>query len=189
MKTTQRILLALTVLSTSCLLFTTLEGSLMAQKPGGQPAGSPTPAPSSTGTAPGNNTDVAGGYIELTRSAIRINRQGIIYEAMDLTEQESKEFWPLYREYQNEVQKVNDKLVALTTDYLKTYGNLSDEQAQQMLKDFLKYQQARLDLQKKYVERFNKVLPARKVARYFQLENKMDAVINFDLAGAVPLAE
>lgn len=174
----------------------------MAQKPAQQPAGSPatipdnqpasspTPTPGSTGTTPGtNNTDVAGGYIELTRSAIRTDRQGIIYEAMDLTEQESKEFWPLYREYQNEVQKVNDKLVALTTDYLKTYGNLSDEQAQQMLKDFLKYQQARLDLQKKYVKRFNKVLPARKVARYFQLENKMDAVINFDLAGAVPLAE
>ena len=125
--------------------------------------------------------------IELTRAIIQTQRQAIVTAAMQLSGEESEAFWPLYREYREAMRKVDDRSVKLITDYSESFDTMSDEIAQEMLKEFLGIRQGELDVTRKYLKRFQKILPATKVARFFQLENKLDAVIDFELAAEVPL--
>ena len=125
--------------------------------------------------------------IELTRSVIQTQRQAIVTAAMQLSGDESESFWPLYREYREAMRKVDNRSVKLITDYSENLDIMSDEIAQEMLKEFIGIRQGELDVTRKYLKRFQKILPATKVARFFQLENKLDAVIDFELASEVPL--
>lgn len=125
--------------------------------------------------------------IELTRSIIQTQRQAIVTAAMQLTGDESQAFWPLYHEYRSAVRKVDDRTVALITGYSENFDTMTDELAQAMVKEFMAIRQAELDVTKKYLKRFQKILPASKVARFFQLENKLDTVIDYELASEIPL--
>ncbi len=128
-----------------------------------------------------------GDAIELTRSVVQVERKAVVAKAMELTQQESQAFWPVYNEYWNDLNKINDRKVKLIMDYAKNYGNISDAMAKDMLKEFFDIQSATLKLKKKYVRRFEKVLSPKKVFRYFQTENKLDALINIQLASEIPL--
>lgn len=169
-------LMLLTGMTTLFLSVATFSSSLKAQN--------------STGTTPsGGTTETTQGQIELTRTAIRARRADIVKQALPLTEAESQKFWPLYRQYQSQLTSVNDGLVKLLTDYAQNYDNLSNAQAGTLLDNYLKIQRQKLDLNQQYVRRFREILPAKKVTRLFQLENKMDAAITYDLAGTVPLVK
>lgn len=125
--------------------------------------------------------------IELTRSIIQTQRQAIVTAAMELSADESRSFWPLYHEYREAMRKVDDRSVTLITDYSEGFDTMTDEFAQDMIKEFLSIRQAELDVTRKYLKRFQKILSPNKVARFFQLENKLDAVIDFELASEIPL--
>jgi hypothetical protein len=125
--------------------------------------------------------------IELTRSIIQTQRQAIVTAAMELSSEESKSFWPLYHEYRDAMRRIDDRSVSLITDYSESFDTMTDEFAQDMIKEFLSIRQAELDVTRKYLKRFQKILPPNKVARFFQLENKLDAVIDFELASDIPL--
>lgn len=84
---------------------------------------------------------------------------------------------------------MGDRYVALLTGYAEKYGSLTDPDAEAMLKEFFAIQNEKQKTQAKYVNRFKKVLPATLVARFYQIENKLDAIVNYDLAGEVPLAQ
>ena len=127
--------------------------------------------------------------IELTRAIIQTERQALIAAAMELTDAEREPFWPLYRSYREEMNRVGDREVKLITDYAKNYDNLSEAQAEQMLDEFMAIQQAQLKVSKKYVKKFRKILPPKKVTLFYQLENKFDSVINYELAAEVPLVQ
>ena len=127
--------------------------------------------------------------MELSRSIIQTEKKAIVASNMLLSEQESEAFWPLYNDYQNELRKVGDRWAKLITDYAKNYETLSDDQAQSMLKDFFDVEEARLKLRKSYVKKFEKVLPQKKLTRYYQIENKLEAVIKYELAAAIPLVK
>ena len=127
--------------------------------------------------------------IELTRVVIQAQRQSILSQAMSLTEEESKRFWPLYRDYLVEVNKLVDRNVQLITSYADHYQNLSGETAVWILDEFISLERAEADLKAAWIPRFREVLPPKKVARFFQLENKMDAIIEYDLATSIPLIE
>jgi hypothetical protein len=107
--------------------------------------------------------------------------------AMDLDEKEARAFWPLYREYRLAMGKVGDRLVNVITTYAENYPDISDEMASKLLNEYLAIEKARTSVKSKYVPRFRKILPARKVARFFQVDNKLDAAINAELAEQVPL--
>jgi len=107
--------------------------------------------------------------------------------AEDLESYENELELSLYREYREQMNRVGDREVKLITDYANSYGNLSDEQAEQMLDEFMAIQQAELKLRKQYVKKFRKILPSKKVTLFFQLENKLDSVIDYELAAEVPL--
>lgn len=125
--------------------------------------------------------------IELTRAVIQIKRQAIVTRAMDLNEAEAQAFWPQYREYRTEMFNVNDRYVTALVTYLDNYENLSDQLAEKLLNDYLSIEKARLDVKVKYVPRFRNVMPSKKVARFFQVDNKLDVLINAELASEIPL--
>ena len=106
---------------------------------------------------------------------------------MQLTGEESQTFWPLYHEYRAAMRKVDDRSVGLINSYAESFDTMTDEIAETMLKEFMSIRQAELDVTRKYLKRFQKILPAHKVARFFQLENKLDSVIDFELASEIPL--
>lgn len=126
--------------------------------------------------------------IELTRAAVQVRRQALVTAAMDLEPKDADVFWPLYREYRTEMAQVNDRFVRLLTGYLENYDKLTDDAASKMLAEYLSIDRARNDVKTKFVPRFEKVIPPKQVARFFQIDNKLDAVINAELAKLVPLA-
>lgn len=126
--------------------------------------------------------------IELTRGLIATERQAIVTQAMDLTPEEMQGFWPLYREYRLEAAKVGDQVVALISTYADVYRNLTDDAADKLLAEFVSIEKERARLKAKYLPKFKKVLPSRKVARFYQVENKLDIAIFAEMAEQIPLA-
>jgi hypothetical protein len=125
--------------------------------------------------------------IQLTRTAIQAERQAIVTMAMDLTPEEMQAFWPLYRQYRLEAMKVGDRVLELITTYADNYENLTDEVADKLLTEFVNIEKERARLKAKYLPKFKKVLPPRKVVRFYQVENKLDIAILSEVAQNVPL--
>jgi len=125
--------------------------------------------------------------IELTRQQIQTERQALVAEAMELTDEQAAAFWPVYRDYRNELAPVGDRQVELILGYAERFGAVTDEYANQMLEDHLNIQSKKLEIQKMYVSRFLGVLSPMLVARFYQIENKLDAIVAFDLALSVPV--
>ncbi|MCI0516957.1 MAG: hypothetical protein L0Y45_03900 [Woeseiaceae bacterium] len=126
--------------------------------------------------------------IAAQRQITETQRQLIVTENLSLTEAESIEFWPVYREYRGEVGKIDDRSVALLTQYAETYLTLTDDEALALLKDSMTLDADREKLKKRYVSKFGKVLPGVKVARYMQIEIRLDTITRLKLQSALPLA-
>jgi hypothetical protein len=127
--------------------------------------------------------------IEMVRSLVRIERKAAIEQAMQLAPAESQSFWALYNEYEAEKTKVNDRAVKVVTDYAAAYPEVGDERAQALLAESFAADSDLLSLKKKYARRFAKVLAPARVARFFQIERKLDAVQNLSLAEQIPLID
>ena len=125
------------------------------------------------------------------RALMQAGRDEIIEFEMGLTEDEAERFWPLYKSYRAEVMVVRDRYAAMIGGFLRAYdaGDLNDAYAEELLDEWLQYKEDLLKVQKQHVRKFRKVLPVRKVARFYQLENKMDVEIDAELAVFVPLME
>ena len=136
--------------------------------------------PALAGDVPANNMDIL-------REKLRGDKKLVIAEAMQLTESEAKAFWPVYDDYQKALKKLGDRTIKMIEDYAKNYGTMSDEAATKMIDDYLELQAERLELMELYLPKFKKVLSPKKVARYYQLENKVDAAIDYGLAAQIPL--
>ena len=126
--------------------------------------------------------------IELVRSVAQVERQAIVAEAMYLTDQESTSFWPVYHEYRGMVTRINDQLVKVVTDYAAQRDTLTDAQAKVLLDNYFAYENDLLKMRKKYVSKFGKALPMIKVARFYQVDNKLDSLFRLALASQIPLA-
>ncbi len=129
--------------------------------------------------------------IELTRATIKLQKKQIVAKNMNLTSDEKDKFWAVYREYQAKMDSVRDRRVKLITDYADTLknGDLTDAKAWEMLDEYLSFETERLTTKKSFVEKFRQVLPSKKATRFFQLETKLEAIINFELAQKIPLVQ
>ena len=125
--------------------------------------------------------------IEAARKLMAQERKLVIAGELVLTPAESDAFWPLYNEYQEEMRKIGDAEVALITEFAENYSTADDEFAERVIKESLDIDMRALKLRKKYLKRFNKVLPALKVAKFYQVENKLNAVVNYQLASMIPM--
>jgi Spy/CpxP family protein refolding chaperone len=127
--------------------------------------------------------------IELTRKQIQSDRQTLVSAGMELTDEQAGKFWPVYSEYRAELKPIQDRHVELILGYAEQYGSVTDESAAAMLEELLSIKSETLDVQKKYVSKFEAVLPRLLVARFYQLENKLDAIIAYDLAMSIPVLQ
>ena len=127
-------------------------------------------------------------YLELMRQDIKTQKVAVVTEAMQLSDAQAEAFWPVYRDYHHDRSKVIDRQVALIEDYAAHYGELTDEKAKQLMKDWMSIQSDKLKLKKRYLRKFQQVLPATKVVRYYQAENRLDGLVDVELAKQIPLA-
>ncbi len=130
-----------------------------------------------------SQTDV----MEMTRDVIRTERKALVAANMQLSDTESKMFWPVYNEYQEEIRKINDRRLELLQSYAYAYENLTETQAEAFLQESMDIQKAKLELQQTFVPKLRKVLSPKMVARFFQIDRKLDAIIEYDLVGEIPL--
>ena len=126
---------------------------------------------------------------QLTKEAVKANKKLIVARNMKLSEQEKKNFWPVYETYQEALRKIDEKAVKIIEDYAKHYESLSADKASSLLKQYHAVEEERLKLQRSYVKKFEKVIPPQKVVRYYQIENKLDAIIEYELVEIIPLAK
>ena len=106
---------------------------------------------------------------------------------LQLSEGESEKFWPVYNEYQRNLGIVRERQANLLAEYLTNYGSISDEQAQKMLSELLGIQESGVRMKKAYAPKFIQVLPPKKVVRLYQVENRLDAALTFELMKEIPL--
>ncbi|MEO8325881.1 MAG: hypothetical protein ABI618_08535 [Nitrospirota bacterium] len=120
---------------------------------------------------------------------VKADKKLLIASNMDLTDKESKEFWPLYEGYQKDLEQLNRHLGGVINEYAEAYnkGSVPDDVAKDLINESLKTEGAEIKMRGEYAEKLNNVLPAHKVARYLQMENKIRAAIKFDLAANIPL--
>lgn len=126
--------------------------------------------------------------IAAQRQITETQRQLLVAENLSLTETESTNFWPIYRDYRSDVGKLDDRAVTLLTRYAEEYLTLKDDEALTLLKDSMKLDSDREKLKQRYVSKFGKVLPGVKVARYMQIEIRLDTISRLKLQSAIPLA-
>ena len=126
--------------------------------------------------------------LEVTRQAIESQRRVLVSGALPLTDAEADAFWPLYDAYEKERRPLDEQANKLLVDFLAAAATLTDAQAQAMLDKALKVDESRLRVRREHMERMAKAIPPRKVARFYQIDNKLDAAVRADLAKQIPRA-
>jgi hypothetical protein len=128
--------------------------------------------------------------MQILREKLKADKKLLVAANMDLTESEAKAFWPLYEEYQKELHTINDRIAMTIVAYAKEYNakTLSDARATELLNQSVAIEESETKLKRSFMPKLAKVLPGRKVARYMQLENKVRALVKYEIAGEVPLA-
>jgi hypothetical protein len=129
--------------------------------------------------------------MQIFMEKVKADKKLLVADNMGLTESEAKGFWPVYEGYQKGLAAINQRIVKLIESYAAEYraDTLTDEKSKKLIDEMVAIEQAEVDLKKSYVPKLNKVLPPKKVARYLQIENKIRAVVKYEIAGGVPLAE
>ena len=135
--------------------------------------------------------DKAADNMEILRNKVKADKKVLVAMNMGLTESEAKQFWPVYDQYQKELGQINRRTRSLLESYAGDYNNrtLTNAKAQKLINEFVSIEKAEADLKASFAPKLNKVIPAIKMARYLQIENKIRAIINFDIAAQVPLIE
>jgi Spy/CpxP family protein refolding chaperone len=141
-------------------------------------------------TAPAATTEQSAEMQEFIQQ-VRAGKRQLVTDNLTLTTAEGDKFWPLYEQYQSGLSGINQRMVAALQSYATAYnaGPVSDADAKRLLDESLSIDAAELQLKQTFVPQFEAVLPAAKVARYIQIEQKIRAVIRYELALGVPQAE
>jgi hypothetical protein len=126
---------------------------------------------------------------ELVKSTLQTGKKAIIVDNMGFTEDESKAFWPVYDEFQQAKQKLNERTIKVLKDYIDGYETLTNEKAEALLREYMAIEKERTELKVAFLPKFTKILPAKKVVRYYQIENKLEAIVKYELAKEVPLVK
>jgi hypothetical protein len=122
-------------------------------------------------------------------NAVRANRRALVAVNLALSSEQAAQFWPLYDRYQAEINAIGDRVLTLVGDYVAHYADLSNEKALQLMTDYIAAEAERVKVRQTYLPEFAKILPGRTVARFYQIENKIDAVLRYELAATIPVIE
>jgi hypothetical protein len=129
--------------------------------------------------------------MDILREKLAADKKLIIAENLILTESQAAQFWPIYEGYQKDLAALNGRIEALIENYATAYnaGNVQEPKANELVEEFLAIEEAQLDLKKKYADRLDGVIPAVERARYLQMEQKIRALIDYDMAASIPLVD
>lgn len=127
--------------------------------------------------------------MQILRDKIRADKKLVVATNMELTESEAKNFWPLYEQYQKDLQKINQRILKVLESYADDFRkkSLTDDKAKKLIDEALAIDQAEAALKSTYAPKLAKALPTIKVVRYLQIENKIRALVRYDIAAGVPL--
>ncbi len=128
-------------------------------------------------------------YIQVLRSNLRTQRVEIIAQAMKFTDAESSVFWPVYRKYEFDFSKLNDDKVALIKDYAEHVDSFTPAKAKELAEKSFALEQQSTDLKRKYFKELEKVMPANRVAKFFQVDHRLDLLVGLQIASQVPLID
>ena len=126
-------------------------------------------------------------YVELLRSDIRMQKQAVLTEVMQFSDEQAAVFWPIYREYDLELSKIGDQRLALIKDFAANYETMTDEKAKEIADRSFKLEEDRVKLRRKYFETVQKGLDPIIAAKFVQVERAIDALIDVQLAAELPL--
>jgi hypothetical protein len=127
--------------------------------------------------------------MQILREKIQADKKLLVATNMDLTEKEAQAFWPIYASYQKDLGLLNGRMLVLLQDFARTYQAMTDEEARKLVGEYLAIERDRVRQKQSYLPKLRQALPEKKVARYLQIENKVEAVIRYELAGKVPLIQ
>jgi hypothetical protein len=117
---------------------------------------------------------------------MQADRTTLITAGMNFNDKDGAAFWPIYKQYQYERSKLDDDRVAVIKQYTQKYPNLTDAEAQAMAEKMLDCDSRLAEVKKKYYKKFNRVLPALTVAKFFQLERRVDLMMDMQIESSLP---
>jgi hypothetical protein len=129
--------------------------------------------------------------MQILREKLKADKKLLVAANMELTESEAKSFWPIYDAYQKDLQRINRRITSLLESYAADFRSktMTDDKANKLIDEALAIEAAEANLKSTYAPKLSKALPVKKVARYLQIENKIRALIRYDLAQGVPLVQ
>ena len=147
-------------------------------------------APSAAQNQP-PGADKPASNLEIIHEKLKADKKLIVSQYMALTESEAQKFWPVYEEYQKDLQSSNERLRNLLQSYATEYKNksLTDEKAKKLLDEWLAFEQDEGKRRGAFAPKVLQAVPPKKAARYLQIENEYRILLRYDLAGSVPLAQ
>ncbi len=140
-------------------------------------------------TVPGRAQDKPADNMQIVLEKIRADKKLLVAENMQLTESEAKAFWPVYNQYQDELFLLRSRTVKLIKDYADAYEKMNNERAKKLMDEYITIETLGPKLRQTYLPKFRKVLPEVKVARYYQIENKIRAALMYEIGANIPLAK
>ena len=129
------------------------------------------------------------GYIALLRSDVQTRKLEIIRQNLKLSESEGEKFWPQQRNYETDLSKLGDERLQIIRDYAKDWDNLSDANAKNLGERLLSFQKKRVQLREKYFARIGKEVSATVAAKFFQVENQLEDLIDLEIGSQIPLVK
>lgn len=125
--------------------------------------------------------------IQLLRSDLQAGKNKVIADTMQFTDTESSAFWPVYRDYVRDLQKIGDQRMEVIQDYAKNYDSMNDDKARDMVQRMINVEDETLNLREDYWPKFMKALGAKRAAKFYQVDNRITLMVNLQLASAIPL--
>jgi len=125
--------------------------------------------------------------IQLLRSDIQADKNEIITRVMQFTDPESTAFWPVYRDYARDQQKIGDERLQLIKDYAQRYDAMDDASARNMAQRMLNVEAKFGNLRQEYWPKFDKAIGAKKAAKFYQVDSRLTLLVNLQLVSEIPM--
>jgi len=133
--------------------------------------------------------DKSADNMQILLEKVKADKKLLVAENMQFTEAEAKAFWPVYEKYQSELFLIRARTLKLIKDYAAAYEEMTNSTATKLLDESMTIEELRLKLAKTYLPKFRKVLSDARVVRYYQIENKINAALYYELAANIPLVK
>jgi Spy/CpxP family protein refolding chaperone len=126
---------------------------------------------------------------QIIMKQVMTDKRAVFAQNLQLTDSESRAFWPIYDEYEGKTKKLNDEFLSLVDNYAAKFGSFTDADAAAMLKQKMRIENDRNSLRQSYTKKVAKVLPPLKALRYAQVETRVDNMIRNDVYSLIPIAQ